>query len=109
MTLEELQRQANQELRDQQTTSEDNDTSSPKATTDFRTTLDSDIHHHRNVQPKRQTVFFEGREAHSAALSVANQRDGAVNVARQDVDFSIVRPGETVLPEGEPETLVAQP
>ena len=33
--------------------------------------------------------------------------DGAVEVGREDVQFTIVRPGETVLPDGEPETLVA--
>ena len=30
-----------------------------------------------------------------------------VTVERAPVDFSIVRPGETILPENEPETLVA--
>lgn len=40
-------------------------------------------------------------------FTVARQVDGAVEVGREDVQFTIVRPGETVLPEGEPETLVA--
>ena len=40
-------------------------------------------------------------------FTVARQVDGAVEVSREDVQFTIVRPGETVLPEGEPETLVA--
>jgi fumarate reductase flavoprotein subunit len=40
-------------------------------------------------------------------FTVARQVDGAVDVGREDVQFTIVRPGETVLPEGEPETLVA--
>ncbi|MBO6883742.1 MAG: FAD-binding protein [Marivita sp.] len=40
-------------------------------------------------------------------FTVARQVDGVVEVGREDVQFTIVRPGETVLPEGEPETLVA--
>ncbi|MCK0149272.1 FAD-binding protein [Marivita sp. S6314] len=40
-------------------------------------------------------------------FTVARQVGGAVDVGREDVAFTIVRPGETVLPEGEPETLVA--
>lgn len=40
-------------------------------------------------------------------FTVARQVDGAVEVGREDVQFTIVRPGETVLPDGEPETLVA--
>ena len=40
-------------------------------------------------------------------FTVARQVDGSVEVGREDVQFTIVRPGETVLPEGEPETLVA--
>ena len=36
------------------------------------------------------------------------RRDGeTVTVTRQPVQFTIVRPGESILPEGEPETLVA--
>ena len=42
-------------------------------------------------------------------FTVATGRDSGVAVERQAVDFSIVRPGETLLPEGEPETLVASP
>jgi fumarate reductase flavoprotein subunit len=30
-----------------------------------------------------------------------------LSVDRKPVEFTIVKPGETVLPEGEPETLVA--
>ena len=33
--------------------------------------------------------------------------DNGVSVTRAPVQFTIVRPGETILPEGEPETLVA--
>jgi fumarate reductase flavoprotein subunit len=40
-------------------------------------------------------------------FTVARQVGDAVEVGREDVQFTIVRPGETVLPEGEPETLVA--
>ncbi len=40
-------------------------------------------------------------------FTVARQVGDAVEVGREDVMFTIVRPGETVLPEGEPETLVA--
>ncbi|MFA3920642.1 L-aspartate oxidase [Ruegeria hyattellae] len=40
--------------------------------------------------------------------TVARQSEGVVEVTRESVDFSIVRPGETILPEDEPETLVAQ-
>ena len=38
------------------------------------------------------------------------RRDGeALAVSREPVNFSIVRPGESILPDGEPDTLVAQP
>lgn len=40
-------------------------------------------------------------------FTVARQVNGTVEVGREDVRFTIVRPGETVLPEGAPETLVA--
>lgn len=40
-------------------------------------------------------------------FTVARLKDGAVEVSREAVQFTIVRPGETVLPEGAPETLVA--
>jgi len=36
-----------------------------------------------------------------------NQDTAQINVTREPVEFSIVRPGETILPEGEPESLVA--
>ncbi|WP_306114695.1 MULTISPECIES: L-aspartate oxidase [unclassified Roseovarius] len=42
-------------------------------------------------------------------FTVARLKDSAVNVTREPVQFTIVRPGETVLPEGAPETLVAVP
>ncbi len=40
-------------------------------------------------------------------FTVARQSGDQLEVSRERVDFSIVRPGETILPEGEPETLVA--
>ena len=40
-------------------------------------------------------------------FTVARMQDGAVEVTREPVAFTVVRPGETILPEGEPETLVA--
>ncbi len=40
-------------------------------------------------------------------FTMAQEKHGALAVTREDVQFTIVRPGETVLPEGEPETLVA--
>ncbi len=39
-------------------------------------------------------------------FTVAQQSGNDVHVSREDVQFTIVRPGETILPEGEPETLV---
>lgn len=40
-------------------------------------------------------------------FTVARMRDGRVEVSREPVQFTIVKPGETILPDGEPETLVA--
>lgn len=40
-------------------------------------------------------------------FTVAKLNEGKVEVSREPVQFTIVRPGETILPEGEPETLVA--
>jgi fumarate reductase flavoprotein subunit len=40
-------------------------------------------------------------------FTVARQASGTLEVDREPVQFTIVRPGETILPEGEPETLVA--
>ncbi len=40
-------------------------------------------------------------------FTVARQQGDTLDVAREPVDFSIVKPGETILPDGEPETLVA--
>ncbi|UWR24310.1 L-aspartate oxidase [Sulfitobacter sp. S190] len=40
-------------------------------------------------------------------FTVAQMRDGQVHVSREPVKFTIVSPGETILPEDAPETLVA--
>ncbi|MEP3920572.1 FAD-binding protein, partial [Ascidiaceihabitans sp.] len=40
-------------------------------------------------------------------FTVAQMNDGTVQVTREPVQFTIVRPGKTVLPEDAPETLVA--
>ncbi|MEM1152480.1 MAG: succinate dehydrogenase/fumarate reductase flavoprotein subunit, partial [Pseudomonadota bacterium] len=40
-------------------------------------------------------------------FTVAQQGGDTVNVTREPVQFTIVRPGETILPDDEPETLVA--
>jgi fumarate reductase flavoprotein subunit len=40
-------------------------------------------------------------------FTVVEKLDQHLRISRQPVDFSIVRPGETILPEGEPDTLVA--
>ena len=52
--------------------------------------------------------FPEAGDLESSYFTVARQSGEAVDVQREPVRFTIVRPGETVLPEGEPETLVAQ-
>ncbi len=41
--------------------------------------------------------------------TVARKSGDDLRVTREPVAFTIVRPGETILPDGEPETLVAQP
>ena len=52
--------------------------------------------------------FPEPGDMESSDFTVARQSGEDVEVTREPVQFTIVRPGETVLPEGEPETLVAQ-
>ncbi len=42
-------------------------------------------------------------------FTVVQMKDNQLNVTRQPVDFSIVRPGDTILPDGAPDTLVAMP
>lgn len=40
-------------------------------------------------------------------FTVARSNGGNVDVSREQVEFTIVKPGETILPDNEPETLVA--
>ncbi|WP_210183560.1 L-aspartate oxidase [Hoeflea olei] len=50
--------------------------------------------------------FPEQGDLDSSYFTVARQRGGDIEVSREPVQFTIVRPGETILPAGEPETLV---
>ena len=51
--------------------------------------------------------FPEVGELESSYFTRAMMADDDVEVTRAPVAFTIVRPGETILPEGEPDTLVA--
>ncbi len=51
--------------------------------------------------------FPETGSLEDSYFTVARQIDGALKVGREDVAFTIVRPGETVLPDDQPETLLA--
>ncbi|RJE84063.1 L-aspartate oxidase [Paracoccus onubensis] len=51
--------------------------------------------------------FPEPGEMEASYFTVARQKGNELELEREDVRFTIVRPGETILPEGEPETLVA--
>ncbi|MDP0926754.1 FAD-binding protein [Paracoccus onubensis] len=51
--------------------------------------------------------FPEPGEMETSYFTVARQKGDELELEREDVRFTIVRPGETILPEGEPETLVA--
>ena len=51
--------------------------------------------------------FPEPGAMEDSAFTVATLKNGQVDVTNEPVQFTIVRPGETVLPEGAPETLVA--
>ncbi|MFK7835294.1 MAG: L-aspartate oxidase [Sulfitobacter sp.] len=51
--------------------------------------------------------FPEPGSLQDSDFTVAQMKHGTVEVTREPVAFTIVKPGETVLPEGEPETLVA--
>ena len=51
--------------------------------------------------------FPESGAMEDSDFTVAGLNAGKVEVSREPVRFTIVRPGETILPEGEPETLVA--
>ncbi len=50
--------------------------------------------------------FPDSGTMESSYFTVARKQDGKVDVAREPVQFTIVRPGESILPDGEPETLV---
>lgn len=50
--------------------------------------------------------FPEQGDLDSSYFTVARQAGDSIDVSREPVQFSIVRPGETILPTGEPETLV---
>ena len=51
--------------------------------------------------------FPETGAMEDSDFTVARMNAGRVEVSREPVQFTIVKPGETILPEGEPETLVA--
>lgn len=51
--------------------------------------------------------FPDAGAMEDSEFTVARQQGGEVEVSREPVQFTVVRPGETILPEGEPETLVA--
>jgi len=50
--------------------------------------------------------FPDSGSMESSYFTLAQMSGGEVQVTRAPVQFTIVRPGETVLPAGEPETLV---
>lgn len=50
--------------------------------------------------------FPEAGDLNSSYFTVAQMRSDQIEVDREDVRFTIVRPGQTILPEGEPATLV---
>lgn len=51
--------------------------------------------------------FPEPGDMNASYYTVAQQVGDDMNVTREDVEFTVVRPGETILPDGEPDTLVA--
>ncbi|MEM7059957.1 MAG: FAD-binding protein [Pseudomonadota bacterium] len=51
--------------------------------------------------------FPDQGELSDSYFTVARRSGEGVDVTRAPVQFTIVKPGETILPEGEPETLVA--
>ncbi|MGI9512788.1 MAG: L-aspartate oxidase [Anderseniella sp.] len=50
--------------------------------------------------------FPDSGTMESSYFTVARRTGGEVDVTREAVQFTIVKPGETILPDGEPETLV---
>lgn len=53
--------------------------------------------------------FPDSGTMESSYYTVVQQRGDKLEVTREDVQFTIVKPGETILPDHEPETLVANP
>ena len=53
--------------------------------------------------------FPDQGDLDTSYFTVVQKERDMLSVSREPVEFSIVRPGETVLPEGEPETLVDAP
>ncbi|MGI9435773.1 MAG: L-aspartate oxidase [Geminicoccaceae bacterium] len=53
-----------------------------------------------------RTDFPDEGDLQRSYFTVAQQRGNEIQVKHEGVAFTIVRPGETILPEGEPETLV---
>ena len=51
--------------------------------------------------------FPKAGSLEDSEFTIARQDNDVVTVQRAPVDFTIVRPGESILPENEPETLVA--
>ena len=52
--------------------------------------------------------FPEPGAMEDSDFTVAQMLGDTVKVTRKPVQFTVVRPGETILPEGAPETLVAE-
>ena len=53
--------------------------------------------------------FPDSGTMESSYFTVVQQDGDVLEVTREDVQFTIVKPGETILPDHEPETLVANP
>ena len=53
--------------------------------------------------------FPESGDMQTSDFTIARLKDDVVHVDREPVQFTIVSPGNTILPENEPETLVAMP
>jgi fumarate reductase flavoprotein subunit len=51
--------------------------------------------------------FPEPGSMKDSEYTLAQMQDGQLRVTRKPVEFSIVSPGQSILPEGEPDTLVA--
>lgn len=51
--------------------------------------------------------FPESGDLETSYFTLARKTGDALTLTREQVEFTIVRPGETILPAGEPETLVA--